>query len=57
MKSKSQLMIYCIDYTPYVLYEKINVKNITEWAQFLFENDIFEMKDIYTYLDNKIKDL
>jgi hypothetical protein len=56
MKSKAQLIIYTIDSIPYALFEKVNVKNITEWVSFMYENDIFEMRDIYIYLDHKLKE-
>ncbi len=56
MKSKAQLIIYTIDSIPFALFEKVNVKNITEWVSFMYENDIFEMRDIYIYLDHKLKE-
>ena len=56
MKSKAQLIIYTIDSIPFALFEKVNVKNITEWVSFMYENDIFEMRDIFIYLDHKLKE-
>jgi hypothetical protein len=56
MKSKAQLIVYTIDSIPYALFEKVNVKHITEWVRFMYENDIFEMRDIYIYLDHKLKE-
>jgi hypothetical protein len=56
MKSKAQLIVYTIDSIPFALFEKVNVKNITEWVSFMYENDIFEMRDIYIYLDHKLKE-
>lgn len=46
-----------LDYIPTILLEKVNVKNIYDWSNFLYENEIFEMKEIYSYLDFKIKQL
>ena len=46
-----------LDYIPTLLLEKVNVKNIYDWSSFLYENEIFEMKEIYSYLDVKIKQL
>jgi hypothetical protein len=56
MKSKAQLIVYTIDSIPFALFEKVNVKNITEWVSFMYENDIFEMRDIFIYLDHKLKE-
>jgi hypothetical protein len=56
MKSKAQLIVYTIDSIPFALFEKVNVKNITEWVSFMYENDIFEIRDIYIYLDHKLKE-
>lgn len=55
MKDKYLLRNYCIDYIPFNIMEKINVKEINEWAEFLYINKVFELKDIYTYLGNKLK--
>ena len=56
MRDKYLLRNYCIDYIPHKLLDKINLKNIMEWTDFMFYNKIFELKDIYLYLDNKLKD-
>ena len=46
-----------MDYVPILLLEKVNVKNIYDWSDFLYSNDIYEQEDIYAYLDNKIKQI
>lgn len=46
-----------MDYVPILLIEKVNVKNIYDWSNFLYSNDIYEQKDIYDYLDNILKEL
>jgi hypothetical protein len=35
--------------------KNINVKQVNEWTEFLYINKVFELKDIYTYLQNKLK--
>ena len=55
MKDKYLLRNYVIDYIPFNIMENINVKQINEWTEFLYVNKVFELKDIYTYLGNKLK--
>jgi hypothetical protein len=55
MKNKYIISQYCLDYIPTKLLDKITIKDIYEWREFLFVHNIFEIKDIYIYLDNKLK--
>jgi hypothetical protein len=55
MKDRYLLRNYCIDYIPFALLKEINLQDICDWSNFMYENEIFAMKDIYTYLDNKLK--
>ena len=43
-----------IDYTPFDLYEKVTVKNITEWSDFLYKINFTNTQDVYSYLNQKI---
>jgi hypothetical protein len=45
-----------LDYIPFLLLEKVSVKNIYDWSDFLYSNEVFEIKEVYSYLDNKIKE-
>ena len=55
MQNKYIIGQYCLDYIPSKLLDKITIKDIYEWRDFLYIHKIFEIKDIYTYLDNKLK--
>jgi hypothetical protein len=55
MKDKYIIGQYIIDYIPIRLLNKITIKDVYEWREFLFIHNIFELKDIYVYLDNKLK--
>ena len=55
MKDKYIIGQYIIDYIPIRLLNKITIKDVYEWREFLFIHKIFELKDIYVYLDNKLK--
>lgn len=55
MKNKYLIGQYCIDYIPLKLLDKITVKDIYEWRDFLFIHNVDNIKDIYIYLDGKFK--
>ena len=57
MKDKYLIRNYCIDYIPFNIMDKVNIKHIYEWSEFLYINKVFELKDIYIYLDSKLKNL
>ena len=56
MENKYIISQYCLDYIPKKLLDKITVKDIYEWREFLFIHNIFDIKDISIYLDSKFKD-
>ena len=51
------LLQYTIDFTPKDLQNIITIGNIYEWLDFLLENKIFEINDIFNYLDAKHKQI
>jgi hypothetical protein len=47
----------CIDYTPFDLIEKVTVKDIMKWSDFLHKINFNNMNDVYSYLNEKINEL
>ena len=44
----------CIDYIPFDLYEKVTVKDLSQWSDFLYKINFSNMNDVYCYLNEKI---
>ncbi len=55
MINKQTITLYIVDYIPTKLLDKITAKDIYDWRDFLYENSVFEIQNIYIYLDHKMK--
>jgi len=54
---KYLLRNYVLDYIPTKQLKLITIKNIYDWVDFLYYHKIFELKDIYEYLNHKLKNI
>lgn len=52
---KYLLRNYVLDYIPTKMLGMITIQNVNNWSDFLFYNEIFELKNIYEYLNHKLK--
>ena len=49
------ILTVIIDYIPEDKLKKVTAYHICEWCKFLYDIDVREFSDIYTYLDVKLK--
>lgn len=52
---KYLLRNYILDYIPIKMLKMITIQNVNDWSDFLFYYEIFELKNIYEYLNHKLK--
>ena len=52
---KYLLRSYILDYIPTEQLKYINIQQVNNWTDFLYHHKIFELKNIYEYLDHKLK--
>lgn len=47
----------CIDCVPFSLLEEVNVKQLMQWSEFLHKINFENMKDVYSYLNQKFTEI
>jgi hypothetical protein len=51
---KYLLRSYILDYIPTERLKCINIQQVNNWTDFLYHHKIFELKDIYEYINYKL---
>ena len=56
-KNKNWYNQICLDYIPFKILDKVSVKHIYIWSDFLNQINFNNMEDVYSYLNIKIKEI
>jgi len=56
-KNKNWYNQICLDYIPFKILDKVTVKDIAIWSDFLNQINFNNMEDVYSYLNIKIKEI